>query len=120
MDRKVTIQELKNKVQKFCEDRDWDQFHPSKDLAIGIITEAAELLSIFRFKSVQEQESLFKDISKKAAIEDEIADVFYFILRFAQMNKIDLSDVLNKKLKKNESRYPISKAKGSNKKYNEI
>lgn len=120
VDNKTTIQNLKNNIQKFCDDRDWDQFHPPKDLAIGIITEASELLSPFRFKSVEEQEAILKNSKKREDIEDEIADVLYFVLRFAQKYKIDLSRVLRKKLRKNELKYPVEKAKGSNKKYNEL
>ena len=58
MDDKTTIQDLKEKVKKFCEDRDWDKYHNAKDLAIGIITESSELLEKFRFKSEKEIEKL--------------------------------------------------------------
>ena len=58
MDNDTSFQELKDKVQKFCEDRDWDQFHSPKELAIGIITESSELLAHFRFKSDEEMEEI--------------------------------------------------------------
>lgn len=120
MDKKATIHESKEKVRKFCEARDWDQFHPAKDLALGIVTEACELIAHFRFKSDKEVEELFKDLKKRAEIEDEAADVLYFLLRFAQKYRIDLSKALDDKIRKNELRYPINKFKGSNKKYSEI
>jgi len=118
MDSKTTIDDLKNKVKKFCEDRDWDQFHNPKDLAIGIITEASELLEHFRFKSEEDIKQILK--FKKQEVSEELADVFYFVLRLAQKHDIDLATALRKKLRKNELKYPIRNSKGSNKKYTEL
>ena len=119
MDEQKTIGDLKNKVKKFCEERDWDKYHNAKDLAIGIITEASELLEKFRFKSEKEIEELLES-SKKNEISEELADVLYFVLRLSQKYDIDLSRELENKLSKNELKYPISKSKGSNKKYTEL
>ncbi len=115
-----TIQELIEKVKLFCEERDWDQFHNPKDLAIGISTEANELLDIFRFKSEAEMGRIFTDEAKRGHIEDELADTFFFILRFAQMNHIDLNQILDRKLCKNAEKYPVDKIKGKNLKYTEL
>jgi len=120
MDYKTNIQEIKELVKKFCEDRDWDQFHGAKDLSIGIITEASELLEHFRFKSKEEVEELFKDIEKKEKISKEMADILYFLMRLSQKYDVDLTTALTKKMKENEERYPLEKAKGSNKKYTEL
>ncbi len=119
VDNKTTISELKSIVQKFCEDRNWDQFHDPKELAIGVVTEAAELLDIFRFKSKEQMNDLLNDSSRRNDIEEELADTLYFLLRFAQLYDIDLSDVIAKKVEKNEKKYPLDLAKGSNKKYTE-
>ena len=118
-DSSTTVKELKDKVQKFCEERDWDQFHNPKDLAIGVSTEASELLDIFRFKRDADIKEIMSDSSKRQKVGDELADVLYFLLRFAQMNNFDLSEELERKLEKNNTNYPVEKAKGSNKKYNE-
>jgi len=120
IDEKTNISDLKMKIKKFCEDRDWDQFHNAKDLAIGISTEASELLDKFRFKTEKEIEEMFKSNIKKQEISDEMADVLYFLLRMAQKYEIDISKELILKLEKNEKRYPLEKAKGSNKKYTEL
>ena len=120
MDYKTNIQELKNRIKEFCEARDWDQFHGAKELAIGVITESSELLEHFRLKSEKEIENFFKDNKKKDEISEEMADVLYFVLRLAQKYDIDLSTALNKKMDKNEKRYPMEKTKGSSKKYNEL
>jgi len=119
MDDKTNIKELKELVKDFCEERDWDQYHNAKDLAIGIITESSELLEHFRFKSRNEVDDLFKEKFKKEEISEELADVLFFVLRFAEKYHIDLSEELKKKLDKNAQKYPIEKAKGSNKKYSE-
>ena len=119
MDSKTNIHELKQKIKDFCEARDWDQYHSAKELAIGIITEAGELLDHFRFKSEKQMEEMFKNPEKKSEISDEMADVFYFLLRLAQRYDIDLTTALNKKIEKNEKRYPVEKVKGLNKKYTE-
>ncbi|MBU2639082.1 MAG: nucleotide pyrophosphohydrolase [Nanoarchaeota archaeon] len=119
MDASTNIHELKEKIKKFCEDRDWDQYHGAKELAIGITTEASELLDIFRFKSEEEIEEMFKT-EKREHISEEMADTLYFLLRFAQKYNIDLTTELNKKMEKNHLKYPIDKSKGSNKKYTEL
>ena len=118
MDNKTTIDDLKNIVKDFCEKRDWDQFHDPKELAIGISTEANELLEIFRFKDKKQMQELMNSV-RKQEVSDELADVLYFVLRFAQMNDIDLSTSIKNKIEKNDKKYPIEKSKGSNKKYNE-
>ena len=119
LDSNADIQNLKNIVKKFCDDRDWEQFHNPKDLAIGLSTEANELLSLFRFKNNEEMKAMFDNPVKREDIEDEAADVFFFLLRFAQMYDIDLEDALKRKIEKNNKKYSIEKFKGSNKKYSE-
>ena len=119
MDGKTTIEDLIYIVKEFCEIRDWSQYHNPKDLAIGISTEANELLEIFRFKSDNDLKEIFKNTKKKKQIENELADVLFFILRFAQMNDINLENVLKRKVKINKEKYPADLFKGSNKKYDE-
>ena|SRR5579863_6259205 len=120
MNSKNDLHKLKAKVQKFCEDRDWDQYHGAKDLAIGVITEASELLEHFRFKNEKEAEALFKNKAKKEEVSDELADVLFFVIRFAQRYNIDLAQATKRKLTKSGKKYPVSKFKGSNRKYTEL
>jgi NTP pyrophosphatase (non-canonical NTP hydrolase) len=119
MDEVKTIQELKEKVKNFCAERDWDQFHSPKDLAIGLSTESAELLELFRFKSDAEILNKMQDMQFRQKIQNELADTLFFILRFAQKNDMDLVSALQEKMKINAANYPVEKAKGSNKKYDE-
>ena len=119
MDDKVLISEMKAIVKEFCEARDWDQYHNPKDLSIGIVTEAAELIEHFRFKSKMEMIDIMEDSDKRTAISEELSDILFFILRFAQMYDIDLSKEFLRKISLNEKKYPVEKFKGSNKKYSE-
>lgn len=116
----ISLDKMIQKVQDFCEERDWDQFHNPKDLAIGISTEANELLDIFRFKTDAEMKEMLNDPVKKEHIEEELADTLFFLLRFAQMYHIDLESCLEKKVQKNAQKYPVDKIKGKNLKYTEI
>jgi NTP pyrophosphatase (non-canonical NTP hydrolase) len=119
-DNERKIHELKEKIKEFCEARDWDQFHNAKELAIALSIEASELLEIFRWKTHEEVDELFKDEKKKEDIEDELADILYFLVRIAQKYDLDLSEALDRKMEKNNNKYPVEKAKGSHKKYNEF
>lgn len=118
-DENTLISELKNIVKQFCELRDWDQFHNPKDLSIAIITEASELLEHFRFKSDEEIEKMLKGAEKRSTIADELSDILYFVLRFAQMYNFDIASEFIRKMSGNEQKYPVEKYKGSNRKYTE-
>jgi len=120
MDHKTTIQELKLKVKKFCEDRDWDQFHNAKELAIALSLESAEVLDLFRYKSTEEVERMLKNPEKKLELSEELADVLYLVFRISQLYDIDLSSEFNKKMVKNELKYQVELAKGKNSKYTEL
>ncbi len=117
-DATTTIDDLKAMIQEFCSERDWDQYHNSKDLAIGIVTEGSELLELMRFKT-PEQIDVMMSGPRREDVVDELSDTLYFVLRFAQMNGIDLSESLAGKLAKNAEKYPASVVRGCNKKYDE-
>ncbi len=119
-DSNTTIAQLKKIVKAHCEERDWDQYHNSKDLAIGASIEASELLEHFIYKSGEEINEILSNPKKLGEIKDEMSDILFYILRLAQMNNIDLSTAFNAKMDQNRKKYPVSKAKGSNKKYNEL
>lgn len=119
-DKTTSVKNLKALVQVFCEVRDWDQYHGPKDLAIGIVTEAAELLDHFRFKSESEARKYLSNPKKRLEVEDEVADTLFMLLRFAQMYDIDLTGALKRKIKLNHKKYPVHKSKGSNKKYTDL
>lgn len=120
MSQDIILNDLSAKVRSFCEERDWDQFHGPKDLAIGLSTEAAELLEHFRFRSDVECVQLFGDPVKREQIEDEAADVLFFLLRLADRFNVDLAGAFERKMRKNAERYPVAKSRSSNRKYSEL
>jgi NTP pyrophosphatase (non-canonical NTP hydrolase) len=119
-DQNTTVEELKSTVKAYCEARDWDQFHDAKELAMSITIESAELLELFRFKSPEDMRRMFVMPGTREEICDEVADVMFALLRFAQLYDIDITGEFRRKMKKNERKYPVEKARGSNKKYDEF
>lgn len=115
-----SLQELTTRIRIFCEARDWDQFHGAKDLAIGVITEAAELLEHFRFLDDAQIQSLLDNPATRQGIEEELADVLFFLLRFSQRFDIDLGQALVSKLHVSAKKYPVEKAKSCNLKYTKL
>lgn len=119
-DETVKLSHLKQWVEDFCVARAWDPFHGAKDLAIGLVTESSELLELFRFKDKSEVESLFATPKGKEAIEDEMADIFFFLLRLAGKYNIDLTQASVRKWKKNKERYPVEEFLGKNHKSSKV
>ena len=117
-DTNTPIQELKNKIRKFTADRDWEQFHAPKNLSISIAIEAAELMEKFQWIEVAESKDELE--RKKPEIEEEIADIGIYLLNFCSLYEIDFSEAIERKLRVNEEKYPIEKAKGQALKYKEL
>jgi len=114
----TSLKELQKMIRQFVDDRDWDQFHNPKDLAISLSLEAAEVMEHFQWKNTDEMAEHAKKMKNK--IGEELADVFYWILLLANKLDIDLVDAFKKKMEKNQAKYPVAKAKGSHKKYTEL
>ena len=109
------LENLRNKINQFVNERDWAQFHTPKNLAMAMIVEAAELVEQFQWDTPQESQQLSAE--KREAVSHELADTFVYLLRLAEVLKIDLIDATNEKIKLNVLKYPVEKAKGSNAKY---
>jgi len=105
-DSTATIAELKNLVQKFVAEREWQPFHDAKNLSASIAIEAAELMEHFQWLRSDELESVTKDTAAMGQIRDEVADVTAYLLSFAQRMGIDVSEALESKMKKNALKYP--------------
>ena len=102
-------------IKKFRDDREWSQFHNPKDLAISLSLEAAELLECFQWKSSAEAEK-----NNYQDIKYDIADVAVYLLLICDKMGINLLDAVEEKMKLNEKKYPVEKARGCSKKYNEL
>jgi NTP pyrophosphatase (non-canonical NTP hydrolase) len=105
-DSTTTIEQTKQWFKEFCDERGWDPYHTPKDLAIGLVTEASELLELFRFVSEKQLPAVMDDPTERAKMADELADSLVFILRFAQLYGFDLSQAVQQKLVKNAKKYP--------------
>lgn len=104
-----------NQVLKFRDDRNWKQFHNPKDLAISISLEAAELLEVFQWSG-----SDTTCESKTAQIREELADVLNYCILMADVCGLDMDEIVLEKIKSNNEKYPVEKARGSAKKYDEL
>ena len=102
-------------VLKFRDDRDWKQFHNPKDLAISISLEAAELLEVFQWSGTD-----VSNDGKQDKIKEELADVINYCILMADACNLDLDEIVQAKVKRNSEKYPVDKAKGSNKKYTDL
>ena len=109
------IRELIEALVQFRDERDWAQFHDSKNLATAISIEAAELNEVFLWKDVKASEEVDKE-----KIKEELADVFAYALLLAEKHKLDVKQIVLDKIERNAQKYPVDKAKGSAKKYNEL
>ena len=110
----MDIEQIKQKLRQFAEVREWDQYHSPKNLASAISVESAELLEIFQWLSEEESKNLaLKDKSK---VEQEVADIFLYLVRFADKLDINLFDVAERKIAINEMKYPVELSKGNAKK----
>lgn len=112
------IQTLTERIIAFRDARDWKQFHNPKDVALSLVLEAGEVMEHFQWKSKEEMDKYV--IEKKEDIGDELADVLYWVLLMGHDLNINVLDALEKKIKKNEDKYPVEKAKGRHTKYTDL
>tara|TARA_B100001250_G_scaffold212835_1_gene182550 strand:- start:477 stop:827 length:351 start_codon:yes stop_codon:yes gene_type:complete len=112
-DSVTTVDELKKLVESFVSERDWEKFHSPKNLAMSISIEASELMEIFQWLDLDEAKDIIKsDTKERAEVLDEISDVVIYAIAFCNRNKIDLSEAIKEKMKKNIKKYPAEKFKG--------
>lgn len=105
-------EEIIKELIKFRNERDWEQFHNPKDLALAINIEAGELLELFLWKKAED--------ANKEKVKEELADIFSFAFLLADKYDFDVKELVLEKIKKNGEKYPIDKAKGTAKKYDEL
>ncbi|HCT94320.1 MAG: nucleotide pyrophosphohydrolase [Bacteroidetes bacterium GWE2_39_28] len=106
------MKEIIEELIKFRNERDWEQFHNPKDLALAINVEAGELLELFLWKKAED--------ANLEKVKEELADVFAFAFLMAEKYNFDVKEIVLEKIRKNGEKYPADKAKGTAKKYNEL
>ena len=112
------LESLRDELRSFAAERDWDQFHSPKNLAMALAGEAAEVLEVFQW--LTEEQSRGLDAKAHAAVSEEIADVLLYVIRLADKLGVDPVVAARAKLAANARKYPADKARGNAKKYTEL
>lgn len=118
--KNLDLEKIDKELTQFAADRDWDQYHSVKNLAMALSVECAELVEIFQWMKEEESNRVKEDPVAMERLRDEVADVFLYLMRIVQKTDMDLEAAVMAKLKKNAEKYPVEKAKGSSKKYNQL
>jgi NTP pyrophosphatase (non-canonical NTP hydrolase) len=113
----MDVKEIQTKLSQFAEERDWDQFHSPKNLAMALSVECSELLEILQWLTQEQSENLPQE--KLIQVEEEIGDIAIYLLRIADKLGIDLAAAVESKFKKNADKYPADRVRGQSKKYDE-
>jgi len=109
------FQELVTLLEKFRDDRDWGQFHDSKNLALALSIEAAELNELFLWKKETESEEV-----DQQRLREELADVFAYAIMLAGRHGLDVSEIVKDKIKQNANKYPVEQSRGKSNKYKDL
>ena len=116
-DENMLIQELKNKIKKFVQERDWEKFHSPKNLSMSLSIEVAELMEHFQWVTIEQSKEIINNPIEKEKIQDEIADIAVYLLNLCNVLGVDMSEAITTKLKKNGEKYPVDLVKGKSHKY---
>ena len=112
----MDINNIQNQLQNFASERDWEQFHTPKNIAMALSVECSELVEIFQWLNLEE--SKLPDKMQLELINNEVADIAMYLLRFCDLLDLNLENAIQEKLVKNAEKYPINLSKGNAKKYN--
>ena len=113
----MNISKIQSRLEKFAVDREWEQFHTPKNLAMALSVEASELVEIFQW--LKADESNKPNQKQIAAINAEVADIAMYLFRFCSILEINLEKAIEDKLLKNAKKYPVNQSKGNAQKYNQ-
>lgn len=111
-DDKTTVKEMLAHMEEFVKERDWEQFHSPKNLAMGLAIETGELLEHFQWIGAEESRKMVDDPEQMALVKEEVADVFSYILAIVQTMGFDLSETYFEKMKRNKEKYPADVYRG--------
>ena len=112
-----SLEQIKIQLREFASERDWDQFHSPKNLAMALIVEAAELVEHFQWLTEDQSQTL--PLEKLAEVEQEIADIQIYLIRLADKLGVDMEKAVNAKMELNAKKYPADKVRGSAVKYSD-
>ena len=107
-------------IEKFAKERNWDQFHSIKNLTMALNVEASELLEVFQWMTEDESNTVVFDKKLKEKVEEELSDIFIYMLRIIQKSNIDIESAVLHKLERNATKYPVELSRGNAKKYTDL
>lgn len=114
----MNLHDIQQKLRKFAEERNWDQFHSPKNLSMALAAEAAELLEIFQWLTEEQSKNIHNSEKDMKAVKEEIADVLIYLVRLADKLDIDIEKEVLAKIALNEKKYPVDLSKDNAVKYN--
>jgi NTP pyrophosphatase (non-canonical NTP hydrolase) len=120
MKRSIDVKKFQDDLRKFVKEREWGPFHTPKNLSMALAGEAGELLEIFQWLTAEQSVDIMGDPHERQKVLDEIADIFIYTIRLADILEIDVEQAVLAKMKKNASKYPVHLAKGTATKYTEL
>lgn len=115
----MDLKGFQKQLDRFAKDRDWDQFHSPKNLAMALAGEAGELLEVFQWLTQKQSLEITTTEKGRRKVEEEVADIAIYLLRLCDKLEIDLNAAISRKISINEQKYPVALAKGNATKYNE-
>jgi dCTP diphosphatase len=113
MSEPLSLDEVRDFLRRFAVERDWEQFHTPKNLAMALAAEAGELLEIFQWLTAEESRRVMDDPARAQAVRNELADVLQYVVRLADVLDADLAEAVWNKVRANEGRYPADEVRGS-------
>ena len=118
--KNIDLLKLNSELELFVKERDWDQFHSVKNLTMALSVECSELVEIFQWMTEEESNGVTQDQVTIDKVQDEVADIFLYLMRILSKTNIDLESAVKSKIKKNAEKYPVALARGNSKKYSEF
>ena len=115
----MNIKKIQQRLENFSKIRDWEQFHNPKNLAMALSVEVSELVEIFQWSNNGGLTEI-KDPKKRDRIKEEIADIFIYLIKISNKLDLDIEQIINQKIDRNEKKYPVEKSKGNSLKYTEF
>lgn len=116
----MNLEDLKQRLRAFAEDRDWDQFHSPKNLSMALAAEVGELLELFQWLTEDESRDLSSSPTELDRVQEELADILIYLIRLADKLDIDLESAALDKIRSNAEKYPVEKARGRATKYHDL
>jgi len=117
---KLNVKEIQSLLEEFAKQRDWEQFHTVKNLVMALSVETSELVELFQWLTPQQSDNISENQDDFSKVEEEIADIFCYLLRVCDKLDLDIETIIKTKIEKNKNKYPIDKSFGLATKYNKL